>query len=387
MARRILTMLIFMGQAVHVMPLVFFFVGMFWHAPSFGILLLLLVGIINSAAMLGLGQQFFSVQNIARIYYGFCLNFSGCSVIEYPLSEVSWLSGEESPETVKVFQVTKNTDPTALSPQNLSAYITDKYSYSYLFLTDPPSKMTSTIQRFKLFHELGHIYQGAKDDNIIDPLALGFLPLLSLVVCMILNVEVVPKEVDKIVLLVLCLLSVFLINFILVGNLRKMRWIITETEADRFSLARLTLNELNILCDKVRRINFLAEVGVHKKDIDLRLDIFLNRIGNLDFSAPKISYNNVLAFAVNSFAGLAIFLIGMMCKDLSFANTIVNILLLLVLPFLVYVMLYFFRKKYLEVAVDKAVLSMKDGRPVERTAWLDFMLPLLKFFSGDWLKK
>jgi hypothetical protein len=380
-----------LGQSAHAFPLLFFFFGYFLAKPSFSIIPLLIIAVVHSGAVTFLGGNLYSIKNTVRVYYDFLLRFSGCKLTEQFIDDLGLENANGKTHPIKVFHVSRNKDKNSPSPSSLCAYISDEYTPSYLFLTEPIEKMISGFQRFKLWHEIGHINQGAKDyETMINMLGLGWKSYFSILICIIINLNILSLSSNENRVLFGLLLIVLVAYSILISNIKKREWLISELEADRFALVQILRTasaELASLYEKILNKNFLYDKNVSEKENDFRRYVFLKQIEDMNFDYPKGTWREIMSAAINSISAIALIYVGTMSKRLDWVDILINFLFLIVLPLLLTIILFVFRTRGILPVLDKALTAMEKGDFVQRTFWLDITLPFLKFLNGDSRKK
>ncbi len=378
------------GQSAHAMPLLFFYFGYFLSNPSLDIIPLIIIGAAHSGATTFLGGNIYSIKNTLRVYYDFLLRFSGCKLTEQFIDDIGLRDTDGKTHPIKVFQVSRNKDENALTPISLCAYISDEYTPSFLFLTEPIERMKYGFQKFKLWHEIGHINQGAKDhETIINMLGLGWKSYFSIIVCVAINLNALFLDPNNRVLF--GLLLVVLVGYsILIHNIKKREWLISELEADRFALIQIhgtAPTELLALYEKMLKKNFLYDKKVSEGENDFRRYVLLNQIENMDFAYPKGTWREMAASATNSISAIALVYIGTMCEKFTWFDILINFLVFIALPLLLTAIFFFFRVLVISPAVEKAYKSMEKGEFVQRTLWLDIIIPFVKILNGDFKNK
>lgn len=382
---------VFIGQGAHAFPLLFFFFGYFLANPSFSIIPLVIIAAAHSGSVTFLGGNLYSIKNTVRVYYDFLLRFSGCKLTEQFIDDLGLENANGKTHPIKVFHVSRNKDKNSPSPNSLCAYISDEYTPSYLFLTEPIEKMVSGFQRFKLWHEIGHINQGAKDyETMINMLALGWKSYFSILICVVINLNFLPVSSNENKILFGLLLLILIAYSILISNIKKREWSISELEADRFALIQILRTasaELANLYEKIANKNFLYDKSVSEKENEFRRYVFLKQIEDMNFDYPKGTWREMASAAINSMSAIALIYIGTMSKRLDWVDILINFLILIVLPLLLTIIIFFFRTLGVLPALDKALKAMEKGDFVQRTFWLDIFLPFFKFLYGDFRKK
>lgn len=386
----LMSTLVSLGQNAHSSPVLFFFFGYFLTHPSFNIILLLIIGLVHSGIVPNVGSFIYSINNSLRVYYDFLIRFSGCKATEQFIEDLGIQGTDGKTHPIKVFQITKNKNLDSPTPISLCAYISDKYSPSYLFLTESLENMRSDWQKLKLWHEIGHINQGAKDlDTMINMLALGWKSFFFMLLCIMLNIDIWGLSTNNSKMLMILTIIVFSTFGILINNIKKREWTISELEADRFALiqiGRSNLNKLLELHKKISSKNFLYDTNVSERENQFRQYVFLNQIEELKLAHPKGTFGEMTAAAINSIAGVALIFIGTMSKNLTILDIVINFLVLVILPFAIMIGLYIFRIRGIMPSLEEGINAMKKGEKVKRVIWLEFIIFFAKLSNGDFIK-